>query len=347
MAEPATLSVEGQNCCFWIKNSDKVSQGAYAGIVIVAALATIAILGGVLLVLAQRGFDLGALNAIARQIPAPWIYGSWFVSMTALIFPIVFIVMLCRRYREQVFSENELEEMQVLQNIKETIGADLQPMHFSISHAPASEANEEGGETPAVFILCKRDQGGNLSLVPFRSEEPLSTLISQLRRQGYAQVEGGLWVDREMYTLEEIRPKIVPELLERKCKLLSTTLPEGFFNWEEIHIKEWSAIHLLFAANKGGKVEYCIVQFTTNPKEKGAERFPDLINFIEAQKVVREQNLQKVRSDLTNGSHSYEAKVGDKVIYATSYKGHQMESRTEFFIDEKARNKRLKELGFQ
>ena len=259
------LKVEGNNCGFWLRQADPCTQSIHISTVIIAALSAIALLGGVLFILAQQGYQLGGINFLVKNIHPIAIYATVAVSTTVLVLDIAFICALIHGYTNQVLSQKEIEDLQLLPNLKAT-QINLTPLHYSYYISPENlEVTDEKGR-PAVYAIVVKDESGQVSVVPFKTEELLNSHISRLENLNYMPMKEVGFGDRINITSENIHQLVNdPSWLERKCACLAKGLPEGFFTFERVTlIKDGEQQYVtLFAVKQEAmsKVEHFIIMF--------------------------------------------------------------------------------------
>ena len=104
------ISVRDQNCCLWIKHSEGCAQVKHAGAAIVAALGAIALVAGVLLILAQQGYQLAGINTISQMVETKWVYLGVGIAGALLVIDTTFIIAQVKSYLNQTIPQDELEQ---------------------------------------------------------------------------------------------------------------------------------------------------------------------------------------------------------------------------------------------
>ncbi len=371
MASTAALDrkVEGNNCWFWIRQADPCTQSIHVATVIVAALSAIAVLGGVLMIMAQQGHHLGGINSLAKNVHPLAIYATVAVAATVLALDSAFIYALIRGYTNQVFSQEEMDELQLLPNLKAT-EADLQPLHYSVYISHETPETETDRPRPAAYIIQAKNKLGQESVVPFRSEDSLEAHISRLENEGYEPAKEAGFADDLKVSLERIHHLTDIEWLNRKCASLALWLPEGYFTFERITLAKdgYHCNCTLFAAKHEGnpKVEHFVSFILPETSgEVGAEFLSDCVNLEEVKVAVNNARKLHVRKPLDNNKfEGYEVSFihqiknqnsndperfskEEKMLYIITYrKNHSLNEITEFFLTDRSRLKRMEKLGF-
>ncbi len=120
-----------QNSCFWLKNSNVCAHTTRSAVVIVVALSAIAVVSGVLLLLASQGYNLGGINSIAAQVGQKGIYKMIIAGGTLFILDIVVITLMIRSHLNKSVSEKELKSHGVIDHInKEHIREQMRPSTY-------------------------------------------------------------------------------------------------------------------------------------------------------------------------------------------------------------------------
>lgn len=363
--------VEGKDCGFWLRQADPCTQSIHIGTVIVAALSAIALLGGVLFLLAQQGYHLGGINSLAKSIHPIAIYATVAVAGTVLVLDIAFICMLIRGYTNQVFSQEEVEKLQLLPNLKAT-QISLQPMQYSCYISPQTQATETEKGRAAVYSSLEKNSSGQLSVIPFKTEDLLNEHIARLEQSNYAPASEKDFENQvkiEIVAARELMDR--PELLDQQCINLAAGLPDGYFAFECINVNK-GPVHqyaYLFAGKQEGKTE--VEHFVAFVSDKecdriGAKFLPNCVNLKAVISEVDWRRKAKLFTKLPNnlykiydGSFTHLKKNQDssdydhpfiseeKFIYITTYRtNHSVNEITEFFLTEESRVARLKTLGF-
>lgn len=368
MSAPLALdwNVEGKSCGFWVRQADSCSQSIHVGTVIVAALSAIVVLGGVLLILAQQGYHLGAINSLTKLIHPTWVYTGVAVAGVVFALDTAFICMLVRGYTNQVYSKEKLDQMRFLDSIQDTITLNLLPMHYSVYTSPASEATETEEAKSAVYAVLTKDPEGTLSVVAFKQEEELRRHTYRLERSNYRQADETQWKDRTAYTLDEIKPFVNQDMLQQKCAQLTKGLREGYYIFEELYIREWCANCRLFAAIRDGAAHYLVARYIEKPELVASEHLPGCMNLLVVQSAVEAARREHVGAKnmgidtYVRYQHSFIHKVKDPIsalddpsfvdehrtVYIITYRDRGINVITEFFLTDQKRSERLQELGF-
>lgn len=177
----ANSRVDDQNCCFWVKHSESCAQVKHATAALVVALTAITLVAGVLLILAQQGYNLAGINSIAQMVDPKWIYLGMGVAGIVLAITTTFIGAQVHAYLNKTFSEDELTKRGYI--------ASLATNHIVERLGPNSymEVSEFGqGDLPSIFGVISKDQHGRPTLNPYLALEDADVRIARLAAQGYA-----------------------------------------------------------------------------------------------------------------------------------------------------------------
>lgn len=359
-------NVEGKNCGFWVGQADACTQSIHVTTVIVAALATITVLGGVLLILAQQGYSLGGINSLSKLIQPSVVYATVAFGGVVLVFDIAFICTLVRAYKDQVYSKEELDAMKVLTNIQEVVTLNLAPMHYTLYISPEVKGDKIDESHPGVYAVMALDKDSNRSITAFKTEQALLQHLLRLESSGYQEISEEIWKQRVIFTLEEVKHLLDHARIQYRCELLAKAVPNGYFTCEPIYLTIGGRVSqgMLFAGKSEGKMEYFITRHNENPKEIGAKHFSKLVNLLVVEEAVEVARLMHAHKHLDRGSHvQYEhsfmrkrcdATASDApnytdentALYIITYRLLGVDSHTEFFLTEEERIDRLKELKF-
>lgn len=84
-------NIRGESpCCVRLLQSEGCIKVKHTGIIILTALASIGLIAGVLLALAQQGHDLAGINSLAEMVPQKWLYLELAIAGTAFVLASVF-----------------------------------------------------------------------------------------------------------------------------------------------------------------------------------------------------------------------------------------------------------------
>ena len=366
MVSALDWKIEGNDCGFWLRQADPCTQSIHVATVIVAALAAIAVLGGMLLILAQQGYPMGGINSLAKSIHPTALYASLGAAGTVLTLDCAFIYLLIRGYTNQVLSKEEVDELQLLPNLQATADQ-LSPLHYSVSISPETPATETAKAKPGVFVVQSKDASGRVSVIPFKTENAYNAHIQRLESSQYEPTQEEDLKNAVKIPLEKIYHLADKAWLEKKCASLSSGLPEGYFVFEPITLaKEGTCItRTLFAARhpKTSEVEFFVVrEAEKNAEEVGAEFLSDCFNLATVNLAVNAARTETIKRSLKNKSFvKYEThfihqikypdtdlvNTEEKELYITTYREDlSVNEITEFFLTDQSRTERLEGLGF-
>ncbi|NGX60883.1 MAG: hypothetical protein K940chlam9_00357 [Chlamydiae bacterium] len=161
MTQPAQTNP----CTFWIHHSegaDRLKQGAAT---LVFALATIALLGGTLAILAQQGFPLGGINSLAQQIGTQATYLAMVGIGAVWISSIVLLAALAHSHKKEQFSDAELQTHGVLTPLN---NLNIQ-LKISRKQYWSETFDASTGHSPSVFGLFTKDVQGQIHRFAYRT----------------------------------------------------------------------------------------------------------------------------------------------------------------------------------
>lgn len=97
-----TATAPDSRACFvWTKQSEMCTKAKLSSALIVAAIAAIALAAGVL-ILVQKGFNLGGINSIAQTVEVKWVCLGMGVAGAVLLIDIPPIIALTKSYRNSL-----------------------------------------------------------------------------------------------------------------------------------------------------------------------------------------------------------------------------------------------------
>ncbi len=85
-------AVKGESSgCVRLLQSEACINIKHTGIITLLALASIGLIAGVLLTMAQQGHDLAGINSLAQMVPQQWLYLGLTIAGTAFVLASVFV----------------------------------------------------------------------------------------------------------------------------------------------------------------------------------------------------------------------------------------------------------------
>jgi hypothetical protein len=194
MAQPTPQTQ--YNRCFSIKHSDACHHIKETTLLITAAIATIAVVGGILAVLAMNGVNLGPLNSITNSfttlIGEKYIYIGLTAATGLLLIDTVLIAALTRSYYNKQYTQKEIDRFGLGDwIIQEDILAKLEPgqyWRFPEDAEKAIPATPTNPGRPAIWGCVVRNLDGSLGVYAFKTQEDLLAQISKINyRNGEKQ----------------------------------------------------------------------------------------------------------------------------------------------------------------
>jgi hypothetical protein len=348
-------NIEGKSCGFWVDHADPCSQTIHVGSLILVALTTIALVGGVLLILAQRGYSLGPLNALAKNVFSGALYTEVVIAGALLVANIALICYLRRAYINQVYSKEELEQMDVSQKLTNNVlPNDLPPMHYDVF------IDEPGDDRPKVYAVLSQDSQGGCSIVAFKNFEPVGAYLHGLEVQGFRAIDKQRSNGDVVYTYEDIVAVTDQAILDHTYNLLEKNLVDGLFATAQFFVRDRYKYYLALAGKENGLVTYHFLSMTYTTTElaimqKGAELFPNLLYAPAVQRAVDEARSRLTHPISVTGT-SYSAFItlegGQRKeifilshLYSDPVKGILLQEVTEFFLTVQLRTARMTELN--
>lgn len=194
MASATPQTQYNSGCCFSIKHSDACHHIKETTLLITAAIATIAVVGGILAVLAMNGVNLGPLNSITNSfttlIGEKYIYIGLTAATGLLLIDTVLIAALTRSYYNKQYTQKEIDRFGLSDwIIQEDILAKLEPgqyWRFPESAEKAIPATPTNPGRPAVWGCVVRNLDGSLGVYAFKTQEDL---LAQISKIGYRNGE--------------------------------------------------------------------------------------------------------------------------------------------------------------
>jgi|GEM_PF-5593291 len=350
--------LEGKDCGFWLDQADCFSQSVHAGMAILAALATITLIGSLIVLAAQEGCCMGELNNLVKYIDPHWVYATVALSAATLLLDIVAMFALTNGYTNLVYSEKELNAMKFLP--RDTIAPALQPKQYLIYTTPKE------AEKP-VFAVFTHKTIEPHAVAPFKTEEAMLAHVEWLNSLGYLLgEEKGHWENKEkvLYSQKDMQGLVNAKFIQVKIAQMRRELLPGFFDYEPVHIADWNESAYLFVGlpKEGENLEVFFTRLSEEPKHVGAQYLPDYYNLQIVRNVV--EMRKSTNSPKPLGTHQYINYDQDfshcvykkddhenpyqyetTKIYITTYRLRDVNTKTEYFLVEKDRTSRLEELN--
>jgi hypothetical protein len=178
------VSIQGvpaQRCCFvYPEGCAKIRQTCG---VIVIAIATIAILAGVLLVLAQAGYPLEGINSLAHLIAPHHLYLGLALGGILLTLGVVYTVAEARHYAQRTFSSGELDKLNFPFYLS---SLDIESSLDNQTFAKVNRNFDPQNQTPSIHaVVVKNDSGETTSYIAFRTPEGAGVYCATLEQQNY------------------------------------------------------------------------------------------------------------------------------------------------------------------
>ncbi len=194
------LPLEISSCAQW-HHSQGCAHVKQGGTSIVAALAAIALIAGALLILAQQGYQLGGINALAKMVESQWIYLGMGGAAVLLTLDIALIAVQVRSNQNRSISEDELKKMKVDELMgKELLVERLKPKSYVSFALPA--VRTPGQEAaPALYGVHHRTDQNEIVKRYFRDPEEAALYQQELEKAQY--VEGLKEYDADVSRLQE------------------------------------------------------------------------------------------------------------------------------------------------
>lgn len=243
------------NCCFWIKNSETCVNAQTAALSIVAALSTIAIAAGVILLLAQQGVQLAGLNSIAQMIETKWIYAGLAASGGLLLIDTLLIAALVRSFLNKLYSEKELDELGVSQFAKSNCFKEKSPLNSFWQFEVDVQKN---GQRHVVYALFIKECNGSDFLKGFKNQEERAAYAARREKNGLVNGEDYYKKEGE-YPVDFLAAKFGNESFGSHVANVCKDLINGFFRTHELDIPGTNEKVTLLAANDNGELHlhYC------------------------------------------------------------------------------------------
>jgi hypothetical protein len=259
-------------CLLWIKNSDTAHNIKIAIVTIVAATALAALVTGGLLVLAQQGFNLAGINALAKMIEAKWLYTALAVVTVALIIDTVFFIAMVRNFLNKTFSQQELDQFGITGDLTKYHTSEKIPNNsYCIMDSPVVKATATGEGQPAIYAVHMKDGDGNVDTIGFKTPEDRNAHITQLKADGF--IDG-----KEAYKQD---PEYSVEYMERlashaaEIEKMSENLPRGYYRKKQFDIPDSEdkvVVVVVTDAEKATITHYCKVNKVNDVLE---ENYPE------------------------------------------------------------------------
>ncbi|MCC5833034.1 MAG: hypothetical protein JJU12_08350 [Chlamydiales bacterium] len=211
MAQPAHAQFN-PGCCFSIKHSEAYHNLKEGTLLITTAIATIAVVGGVLAVLSMNGVNLGPLNSITSSLTSlvgeKYIHIGLAAGTGLLLIDTVLISSLTRSYYNKQFTQKEINQEDLSKWVNsEDVLSKLEPRSYwkfpAIAEKPQL-ATPDNPEVPAVWGCVVKNEDGSIGFYAYKTQEDLH---AQLKKLGYEDGEAR-FNQSNQYTLSYLRTKV-------------------------------------------------------------------------------------------------------------------------------------------
>ena len=330
MATPVNTRVQNQNCCFWVKHSESCAQVKEAGAAIVAALAAIVLAAGVLLILAQQGYDLAGINSIANMVQAKWIYLGMGITGAIALIDVTLIIAQVHSYLNKTVSKEVLQKGELWDwlNEKNTV---LQLGSMSFTAIEAGNLNQ--------YVIVSKDDEGRPSYIAYHTQEDCDYHQMRLLQKGYADFR-----EKQEYPPENIRDLIGLAQFQEWARGFSEDLEKGYYRSTDTPQK-FSGIDVWpLAANQEGKIH---LRFFATPEARQSiidTEYANLWDKVEIDRLAQERYETQVLVTLqVNEFWTYAAKLGEKIIFFVAYQAEDEADITiQHFFNPKLREQFIK-----
>lgn len=257
-----TDSLQNSSCCFRMNNSKACSGLRTTGVVILSAITTIALVGGVFLILAQQGVNLGGLNAYAHLVEAQWLYVGVGLAAGAGGLDMVIIFGMIRRHAHKQYSDQDLVQLGISQRIKdEYIVEKLEVGHFWKVDQPVERPTEKTEGSPAVYALVVKLGNNTAYTKGFRSSDDREAFI---RKNGLEEKDGEKAFEERLFYPSAYIAKVFKEgepALSAVVANMKKDLRNGFYLTEYLHFPDRDAqVCILVVKNpdeRAPRILYC------------------------------------------------------------------------------------------
>ncbi len=306
---PLDTRVQEQNCCFWVKHSESCAQVKHAGAAIVAALAAIALAGGVLLILAQQGFDLAGINSIAQMVEAKWIYlGMGIVGAVTLI-DVTFIIAQVHSYLNKTVPDDELKQG--------GFSDWLSNKHIVAQLAPRSFVTETTKLTQ--YVIVSKDEDGNASYIAFRTQEESDYHQIRLQQKGYENLQD-LQAKSQEYRAEYLEALIGSKRFQKWNNALCEGLEKGYYMDD---YDRQTVSKIVFWPLAAFQDEYPVTRFFKTEEARNAtidNEYAALRNLGEIEQLAEDEYKNQVLVALQMGEFwQFIGKLREETIYFVAY----------------------------
>jgi hypothetical protein len=311
--------------CFWIKHTEPLNHAKRAAVCITAALATIAIVGGILLILSQQGYHIGGLNALSQAIEAKWLYIGVGVATAILAADTVLIATFIRSQQNLTYSSDQLNQWGILEKIQsENLDVKTACGHYW-KITEASPLGEQ--ERPVVYAALLKDSKGYISVIGFKTEKARHAYLD---KGGYK--DGELSFSQNLfYSAAEMKEIFNTDV--GRCAHFGDGLREGFYRTETFTKNNRDAYTIL--AIKDKDPIFCKPQCMP----KILEQYPGLISQKEIDELIEKKSNTEVVYLPENTFWVLEELVCEKMpLFALAYrKTGQFFHSTTYFLSMKER----------
>jgi hypothetical protein len=284
-----STEVSARKCCFvYPEGCAKIRQTCG---VIVIAIATIAILAGVLLVLAQAGYPLEGINSLAHLIAPHHLYLGLALGGILLTLGVVYTVAEARHYAQRTFSPSELDKLNFPSYLS---SLDIESSLDNQTFAKVNRDFDPQNQTPSIHaVVVKNDSGETTSYIAFRTSEGAAAHCAILEQQNYRD-ESELTLSSPIYPISFIMDNLSPKERAVYEKWLPHALRPGFYYAPEPIIIQ---SHPVYPLAVGGTITSpeCNLTFykTLEQRETARNTYSDFLD-VETFTPVIESRMQEV-----------------------------------------------------
>ena len=255
--KPLAAKPEEGTCCFWIQRSEACANIKIAVVSIVAAVALTAIAAGILLVLAQHGYPLAGINAIAQLIEAKWLYLGLAVAGAVAILDAVIIIAMVRSSLNRTYTQRELKRYKIDEKVRTTGDLSKMPRNSYWKYdVEAKTATEHKEGRPQMYVLVvKEGDGKHTPITGFKTEEDRALYIQQLG-DGYcdgAEATKSNPEYEEGYIAEKFQARYTSDIMALRYFEPNQFLRDGHFKYQVIDIPGTSEKVYVLAAKESSK----------------------------------------------------------------------------------------------
>ena len=319
---------QDQNCCFLTKHSEGCAQVKHGGAAIVAALAAIALVAGVLLILAQNGYNLAGINSIAQMVEAKWVYLGMGIAGALLVIDTTLIIAQVKSYLNQTIPQDELEKRGHFNFFsRDLIGERLAPKSYALLPAKANDSFS------TAYAIAMKNEDGEVSTIAYHTQEEADVHLARLQEEGY--VDGVELENRSHeYQPTYMEAKMGPQLFQRIQSSLSGGLSLGMLRAGHFVIDQTQVRSLAVHTEEGVRLRF----FNTEAARETAIRteYTDYLDQDLADRITKGEYGKQVKVPLQPNEYwTYDYKlVGKPKLYCVAYGTHEGAKKASFISAE-------------